>query len=154
MVPYLHGREFNGIFEEIAMKKFITIIIITASLQSCCNGYKQITEDTYLKYMEELGLLIPGIDTLNTEEAITRIEQLTQSDNYKKIMEIAANKCIIQGDTLVLTAGRKYFIRKGLPSKAYDAFMYSIITTNKSLRSSGIDYDLASAMKSLKEEYN
>lgn len=105
------------------MKTQLTLLFIAlfSTLILCsCDNAKVISQEQYMEYAEQLGMLLP--DSLKTNE------QIAIKD---KILEIYLTKTLVKNDKMRLTVGRDYFVEQGLPAFCYDIILYEQAQNNK-----------------------
>lgn len=105
------------------MKTKLTLLFIAlfSTLILCsCDNAKVISQEQYMEYADEIGLLLP--DSLKTNE------QIAIKD---KMVEICFTKTLVKNDEMRLTVGRDYFVEHGLPAFCYDIILYEQAQNNK-----------------------
>ena len=126
------------------MKKLI--VILTVLMLCACNNVKVISQEQYMEYADEIGLLLP--DSLKTSE------QIAIKD---KMVEIYFTKTLVKNDEMRLTVDRDYFVEQGVPAFCYDLLLYEQAQNNKFYKEwkleSGGTINLEDIFKESKEEY-
>lgn len=105
------------------MKTKLTLLFIAlfSTLILCsCDNAKVISQEQYMEYAEQIGMLLP--DSLKTNE------QIAIKD---KMVEIYFTKTLVKNDKMRLTVGRDYFVEQGLPAFCYDIILYEQAQNNK-----------------------
>lgn len=105
------------------MKTKLTLLFIAlfSTLILCsCDNAKVISQEQYMEYAEQIGMLLP--DSLKTNEQIAIID---------KMVEIYFTKTLVKNDKMRLTVGRDYFVEQGLPAFCYDIILYEQAQNNK-----------------------
>jgi hypothetical protein len=127
------------------MKTKFTLLFI-AFLLCACNNVKVISQEQYMEYADQIGLLLP--DSLKTSE------QIAIKD---KMIEIYFTKTLVKNDEMRLTVGRDYFVEQGLPAYCYDLLLYEQAQNNKFYKEwksqSGGAINLEDVFKESQEEY-
>lgn len=101
------------------MRKLM-ILFVFIGLLSACSGRNIISQEQYMEYAEQIGMLLP--DSLKTNE------QIAIKD---KMVEIYLTKTLVKNDKMRLTVGRDYFVEHGLPAFCYDIILYEQAQNNK-----------------------
>jgi len=105
------------------MKTKLTLLFIAlfSTLILCsCDNAKVISQEQYMEYAEQIGMLLP--DSLKTNE------QIAIKD---KMVEIYFTKTLVKNDEMRLKVDRDYFVEQGLPAFCYDIILYEQAQNNK-----------------------